>query len=72
MEQWGGNMTVSKRSASAKRKRADRLDIARRLYWALVAQNPDRQITLRDGRARVLARSKKRSDEDAAEKARHL
>ena len=33
------------------------VDIARRLYKVLVAQNPDRQITLCDGSGRVLARS---------------
>jgi hypothetical protein len=33
-----------------------RLDIARRLYHALVAQDPDRVITLRDGGGRVVAR----------------
>ena len=34
-----------------------RLVIARRLYEALVAQDPDRQITLCDGSGRVLARN---------------
>jgi hypothetical protein len=33
-----------------------RLDIARRLYHALAAQDPDRVITLRDGGGRVVAR----------------
>ena len=46
-----------------------RLDIARRLYKVLVAQNPDRLITLCDGSGRVLARSERPPDEDAAEKA---
>ncbi len=50
-------MNVSTPSSSAERKHADRLDIACRLYWALVAQNPDRQIRLCDGRGRVLART---------------
>jgi len=45
-----------------------RLDIARRLYEVLVAQDPDRQITLCDGSGRVLARSDRRRDEDADEK----
>ena len=42
-----------------------RLDIARRLYEVLVAQDPDRQITLCDGSGRVLARSDRRPDEVA-------
>jgi hypothetical protein len=46
-----------------------RLDIARRLYKALVAQNPDRLITLCDASGRVLAQSERRPKEDAAEKA---
>jgi hypothetical protein len=46
-----------------------RLDIARRLYQALVAQNPDRLITLCDASGRVLAQSERRPKEDAAEKA---
>ena len=33
-----------------------RLEVARRLYRALVAQDPDRLITLRDGGGRVVAR----------------
>jgi hypothetical protein len=45
-----------------------RLDIARRLYEALVAQYPDRLITLCDGGGRVLARSEPRRKEDAAER----
>ena len=46
-----------------------RLDIARRLYQALVAQDPDRLITLCDGSGCVLARNERRPNEDAAEKA---
>jgi hypothetical protein len=46
-----------------------RLDIARRLYQALVAQDPDRLITLCDGSGLVLARNERRRNEDAAEKA---
>ena len=45
-----------------------RLDIARRLYKALVAQNPDRVIMLCDAGGRVLARNERRN-EDAVEKA---
>ena len=33
-----------------------RLKVARSLYQALVTQNPDRLITLRDGGGRVVAR----------------
>jgi hypothetical protein len=43
-------------SAGRKRKPAERLDIACRLYQALAAQDPDRVITLRDGSGRVVAR----------------
>ena len=46
-----------------------RLDIARRLYKALVAQDPDRLIMLCDGSGRVLARNERRPKEDATEKA---
>jgi hypothetical protein len=35
----------------------DRLDIARALYKSLVAQYPDKMITLCDDRARVLSHS---------------
>jgi hypothetical protein len=43
-----GNMIKSQTTAER------RLDIARRLHQALVAQNPDRAITLCDGDGRVL------------------
>ena len=46
-----------------------RLDIARRLYQALVAQNPDRLIMLCDAGGCVLARNERLPKEDAAEKA---
>ena len=46
-----------------------RLKIARTVYQALLAQNPDRQIALCDGSGRMLARSERPSGEDAAEKA---
>jgi hypothetical protein len=35
--------------------RAERLDIARRLYQALIAQHPNRAITLCDGKGRAIA-----------------
>jgi hypothetical protein len=44
----------------------ERLDIARKLYNALVAQNPDRVITLCDGSGRVLARSEWRPEAEKA------
>jgi hypothetical protein len=46
----------------------NRLDIARRLYQALVAQDPNRLIMLCDASGRVLARNEWRN-EDAVEKA---
>jgi hypothetical protein len=39
-----------------------RLAIARRLYQALVAQDPNRVITLRDSSGRVVARHDPRPD----------
>ena len=46
-----------------------RLDIAGRLYQALVAQDPDRLIMLCDASGRVLARNERRPKGDAVEKA---
>jgi hypothetical protein len=59
-------MSPLKTSASirAERNRAKRLEIARGLYQALVAQDPDRVITLYFG-SRVLARHDLRSEQDA-------
>ena len=48
-----GNMTVSQAPSSAAERR---LAIARRLYQALVAQDPARAITLCDGGGGVVAR----------------
>jgi hypothetical protein len=42
-----------------------RLDIARRVYKALVAQDPDRLIMLCDAGGCVLARNERRPKEDA-------
>jgi len=53
------------RSAGAQRKPAARLDIARR--QALVAQDPDRLITLSDGGCRVVARHDLRPEQDDPE-----
>jgi hypothetical protein len=48
-----GNMTVSQTPSSVAERR---LAIARRLYQALAAQDPDRVITLRDSSGKVVAR----------------
>jgi hypothetical protein len=48
------NMIIPLKSAQ-EAKRIARLEIARKLYRALVAQDPDRLITLRDGGGRVVA-----------------
>ena len=61
------NVFKTPRSARAERKRAERLDIARRLYQALAAQDPDRVITLCDGSGRVVARHDPRPEQDAPE-----
>jgi hypothetical protein len=39
-----------------KQKRAERLEIARRLYEALATQDPNRVIVLKDTDGRVIAR----------------
>jgi hypothetical protein len=57
------NVLKTPSSARAERKRSDRLVIARRLYQALVAQDPDRLITLRDGGGRVVARHDPRPEQ---------
>jgi hypothetical protein len=43
-----------------------RLAVARRLYQALVAQNPDRVIILRDSSGRVVARDDPRPEAEMA------
>jgi hypothetical protein len=43
--------------------RAERLDIARRLYEALITQDPNRAITLCDGEGRVVARHYRRPEQ---------
>jgi hypothetical protein len=40
----------------AERQREDRMNNARRLYEALIAQDPNRAITLCDGKGRLVAR----------------
>ena len=54
-------------SETPERKRARRHKVARRLYEALVAQNPDRVITLRDGNGRVLAKHDPRTEQGDTE-----
>jgi hypothetical protein len=61
------NAFKTPRSARVRRMPAERLDIARRLYQALAAQDPDRVITLRDGGGRVVARHDPRPEQDAPE-----
>ena len=59
------NMIISQTPNSGEeRKRVPRLEVARRLYRALVAQNPDQLITLRDGGGRVVARHDPRPEQD--------
>jgi hypothetical protein len=49
-----------------------RLEVARRLYQALVAQDPDRLITLRDGGGGVVARHDPRPEQGDPEIASQL
>jgi hypothetical protein len=64
------NMIISQTPNSGEeRKRVPRLEVARRLYRALVAQDPDRLITLRDGGGRVVARHDPRPEQDDPEPA---
>ena len=48
-------------------KRAERLNIARRVYQVLVAQDPDRLITLSDSSCKVVARDDLRPEQDDPE-----
>jgi hypothetical protein len=57
-------MTASETPKAEKGRRARQHKIARRLYQALVAQDPDRVITLRDRRGKVVARHDYRPEED--------
>ena len=50
-------MKIYARGIEPEREREDRLNLACTLYKSLVAQYPDRLITLCDDRGRVLARS---------------
>jgi hypothetical protein len=51
----------------AERQRAEGLGIARRLYQALIAQDPNRAITPSDGDAQVVARHYPRPEQSDPE-----
>ena len=53
--------------AAAERKRLRRLEIARRLYEALLAQDPNRGITLCDAAGKVVAHHDPLPEHDAPE-----
>ena len=61
-----GRISTDASAVDADKKR---LDIARRLYKALVAQDPNRLIMLCDASGCVLARNERRPKKDAVEKA---
>jgi hypothetical protein len=50
------NSSKTPASAGADSRRAEQLEIARRLYEALVVQDPNRVAVLCDGDGRVIAR----------------
>ena len=50
-------------NSSEERKCVARLEVARRLYQALAAQDPDRVITLCDSSGRVVARHDPRHEQ---------
>jgi hypothetical protein len=58
-----------KPNSAKERKRVAQLHVARRLYRALVAQDLDRLITLRDGGGRVVARHDPRPEQGDPEAA---
>ena len=58
-----GNMTVSIKHPAPLRER--RLAIARRLFRAMVAKDPDRSITFCDSSGEVVARHNPRPEQDA-------
>jgi len=68
----GRKMAASdKPNCPAERKRARRHKVARKLYEQLVAQNPNRVITLRDGSRGVVARHDPRPEQGDREIASH-
>jgi hypothetical protein len=54
-------------SIDPERRHAERLEIARKLYQALVAQDPGRVITLCDGGGEVVAQHDRRPDQSDPE-----
>jgi hypothetical protein len=61
-------MTVSETpNSTAEQKRARRHEVARRLYEALMAQNPNRLIVLHDSAGKVVARHDPLPEHDAPE-----
>ena len=50
-------------NSTAERKRTERLDVARTVHQALVAQDADRVITLCDERGRLIARHDPRPED---------
>ena len=62
---WGANMTASDPSNTEERRRLSRLEIARLLYEALVAQDPNRAISLCDEAGKVVARHDPLPEHDA-------
>jgi hypothetical protein len=66
LEQRGGDMTHAP-SIDPERRHAERLEIARKLYQALVAQDPGRVITLCDGGGEVVAQHDRRPDQSDLE-----
>jgi len=68
----GRNMTASDTPNSpAERKRARRHKVALRLYEQLVAQNPNRLITLRDGAGKVVAKHDPKPEQGETEIVSH-
>ena len=66
----GRNMTASDPpNSAAEQKRAERLDVARTVHQALVAQDADRVITLCDERGRLIARHDLRPEEGTEQSA---
>jgi len=63
----GANMIIPQTPNSAEKRKRVRFKVARRLYQALVAQDSNRLITLRDGDGRVVARHDPRPEQDDPE-----
>jgi hypothetical protein len=63
----GANMIIPQTPNLAEKRKRVRFKVARRVYQALVAQDPDRLITLRDDDGRVVARHDPRPEEDDPE-----